>query len=65
MLKNVRFAFIQKDTVKIMGSKRTFAKHGECGMELSDLLPNLGPWRTTSSWSARCTRTSSTTTRAS
>jgi hypothetical protein len=42
MLKNVRFAFIQKDTVKIMGSKRKFAKHGECGMELSDLLPNLG-----------------------
>src|SRR6185503_10608179 len=42
MLKNVRFAFIQKDTVKIMGSKRKFARHGECGMELSDLLPNLG-----------------------
>jgi hypothetical protein len=42
MLKNVRFAFIQKDTVKLMGSKRKFAKYGECGMELSDLLPNLG-----------------------
>ena len=42
MLKNVRFAFIQKDTVRLMGSKRTFQKHGQCGMELSDLLPHLG-----------------------
>jgi len=42
MLKNVRFAFIQKDTVKLMGTKRKFTKYGECGMELSDLLPNLG-----------------------
>ncbi len=42
MLKTVRFAFIQKETVRLMGSKRTFKKHGQCGMELSDLLPNLG-----------------------
>src|SRR6267378_1740759 len=42
MTKNVRFAFIQKDTVKLMGTKRKFSKYGECGMELSDLLPNLG-----------------------
>jgi hypothetical protein len=42
MLKNVRFAFIQKDSVKLMGSKRKFTKHGQCGMELSDLLPHLG-----------------------
>ena len=42
MLKNVRFAFIQKETVRLMGSKRTWTKHGQCGMELSDLLPNLG-----------------------
>ena len=42
MLKNVRFAFIQKDTATLMGSKRTFKKHGECGMEFSDLLPHLG-----------------------
>ncbi len=42
MLKNVRFAFIQKDSVRLMGSKRVFKKHGQCGMELSDFLPNLG-----------------------
>jgi hypothetical protein len=38
---NVRFAFIQKETARLMGSPRTFAKYGECGMELSDLLPHL------------------------
>ena len=42
LLKTVRFAFIQKDTVRLMGSPRKFSKHGECGMELSDLLPHLG-----------------------
>ncbi len=42
MLKNVRFAFIQKDSATLMGSKRTFKKHGDCGMEFSDLLPHLG-----------------------
>jgi hypothetical protein len=42
MLKNVRFAFIQKESVKLMGTKRKFTRHGQCGMELSDLLPNLG-----------------------
>jgi hypothetical protein len=42
MLANVRFAFIQKDTVKLMGSPRKFQPHGQCGMELSDLLPHLG-----------------------
>jgi hypothetical protein len=42
MLKTVRFAFIQKDSVKLMGSKRKFTKHGQCGMELSDLCPHLG-----------------------
>jgi len=42
MLKNVRFAFIKKDTATLMGTKRTFKKHGECGMELSDLLPHIG-----------------------
>jgi len=41
MTKNVRFAFIQKDTATLMGSSRKFSKHGECGMEFSDLLPNL------------------------
>lgn len=40
--KNVRFAFIQKETATVMGSKRKFTKHGQCGMELSDLLPHIG-----------------------
>jgi hypothetical protein len=41
MLKNVRFAFIQKDTATLLGSQRSFKKHGECGMELSDRLPHI------------------------
>jgi uncharacterized protein (DUF1501 family) len=41
MTKNVRFAFLQKDTARILGSPRTFKKFGKCGMELSDLLPHL------------------------
>ena len=42
MTKNVRFAFIKKETATLMGSNRTFKKHGECGMDFSDLLPHLG-----------------------
>ena len=45
MTKNVRFAFIQKETAVLMGRPRKFAKHGQCGMELSDLLPHLGDVR--------------------
>src|SRR2546423_7927744 len=40
--KEVRFAFIQKDSATIMGSPRQFRNHGRCGMELSDLLPHIG-----------------------
>ncbi len=39
--RNVRFAFTQPATAKIMGCPRRFQKHGHCGMDLSDLLPNL------------------------
>ncbi|WP_166830717.1 DUF1501 domain-containing protein [Thalassoroseus pseudoceratinae] len=42
MTKNVRFAFIKKDSAKLMGTNRTFKKYGECGTEFSDLLPNIG-----------------------
>src|SRR5436305_2707351 len=38
MTKNVRFAFIQKETAVLLGSPRKFAKYGQCGMELSDFL---------------------------
>ncbi len=37
---NKRFAFIKKDA-KLLGTVRKFAKHGECGAELSECLPNL------------------------
>ena len=42
LLKNVRFAFIKKETATLMASKRTFTKHGACGTEFSDLLPHIG-----------------------
>ena len=42
LLKNVRFAFIQKETATLLGSNRVFKPHGACGMELSDLLPHIG-----------------------
>ncbi|MGD9853474.1 MAG: DUF1501 domain-containing protein [Planctomycetaceae bacterium] len=43
MYKGVRFAFLKPDTATLMAPvKRTWRKHGECGMELSDLLPHLG-----------------------
>src|SRR3954453_3829196 len=41
LTKNVRFAFLQKDTATIMGSHRVFKKHGQSGMDFSDLLPNI------------------------
>jgi hypothetical protein len=40
MLENVRFAFINKDAT-LKASPRKFQKHGQCGMEFSDLLPHL------------------------
>src|SRR4051794_23018595 len=40
--KNVRFAFLQKETATVLGSPRKWAKYGQSGMDLSDLLPNLG-----------------------
>lgn len=42
MLKKVRFAFIKKDKALLQGSPFTFHKHGDCGMELSEILPHLG-----------------------
>jgi hypothetical protein len=41
MTEKVRFAFIQKESAILMGSPRKFAPRGECGMEMSDLLPHL------------------------
>ena len=42
LLKNVRFAFIKKDGAVLMGSNRKYNRHGECGTEFSDYLPNIG-----------------------
>ncbi len=43
LLEGVRFAFLKPDTATLMGPvARTWQRHGECGMELSDLLPNIG-----------------------
>lgn len=41
MTKTVRFAFLQKETARLMGSPRKFAPAGQCGTELSDFLPHL------------------------
>ncbi len=39
----VRFAFLKPDSAKLIAPvNRTWHKHGECGMELSDLLPHIG-----------------------
>ena len=42
MLEKVRFAFIKKENALLQGSPYKFRKHGESGMELSELLPHLG-----------------------
>ena len=41
LLKDLRFAFIQKDSARVMGSPRTFKQYGQSGMFFSDLLPNI------------------------
>ncbi|MBL8850301.1 MAG: DUF1501 domain-containing protein [Planctomycetaceae bacterium] len=35
-----RFAFLKRDA-KLLGTRRTFARYGECGTEISDCLPHL------------------------
>src|SRR5690606_7821058 len=41
--KGVRFAFLKPETARLMAPlERKWTRHGECGMELSDLLPHLG-----------------------
>ena len=41
ILEKMRFAFLKKDSATLMGSKRTFMRHGQAGMWFSDLLPHL------------------------
>jgi hypothetical protein len=40
LLAGKRFAFLKRDA-KLLGTKRKFARHGECGTELSECLPHL------------------------
>jgi len=35
-----RFAFIDAETAKLVGTRRAFARHGECGAPVSELLPH-------------------------
>lgn len=41
LLEKVQFAFLQKETARLMGTPRKFQKYGQCGMEISELLPLL------------------------
>jgi hypothetical protein len=42
VLDKARFAFIKPETATLLGTKRTFKKYGQCGMEFSDIVPHLG-----------------------
>jgi hypothetical protein len=41
LVNDLRFAFIRKETARIMASPRKFKKHGQCGTEISEWLPHL------------------------
>ncbi|WP_240928006.1 DUF1501 domain-containing protein [Thalassoroseus pseudoceratinae] len=36
---DIAYSFVNEASKKLLGTKWKFAKHGECGMELSELLP--------------------------
>ena len=40
--KGVRFSFIKLNESLLMGSRFKFQKYGQCGMEMSELLPKIG-----------------------
>jgi hypothetical protein len=42
LTKNVRFAFLQKDTATLLASPHKFKRNGQCGMEISEMLPQIG-----------------------
>jgi len=42
MTKNVRFAFLQKDSAVLLGTPHPFRRYGQCGIEMSGMLPNIG-----------------------
>jgi hypothetical protein len=40
LIRGQRFAFIDPARSKLMGTRRAFARHGECGAPVSELLPH-------------------------
>jgi hypothetical protein len=42
MTKNMRFAFLQKDTALLLGSPHKFQRYGKSGIEISGMLPHIG-----------------------
>lgn len=41
-LSGIRFSFIKPAQSRLMGSRFPFRRYGECGMEMSELLPQIG-----------------------
>jgi len=41
-LNGIRFSFTKPTQSKLMGSRFEFRRYGQCGMELSNLLPHIG-----------------------
>jgi len=41
LAEDAQFAFLQKETARLMGTSRKFEHRGECGMEISELLPHI------------------------
>ncbi|APZ95336.1 DUF1501 domain-containing protein [Fuerstiella marisgermanici] len=41
LLEGVRFAFIEKETARLMAARRNFRQNGESGMWFSELLPKI------------------------
>lgn len=41
LTEGVRFAFLQKDTARLMGTNRKFSQHGQSGMWFSDAVPHI------------------------
>ncbi len=39
---DIAYSFVKRASKKLLGSPFKFKKHGECGTELSELLPHLG-----------------------
>src|SRR5256885_9124838 len=42
LTKNVRFAFLQKDSAVLLGSPHKFQRYGESGTEISAMFPQIG-----------------------